>query len=266
MQVELLTANNSSVGPWYTSRGLAHPRAIAFDGGMREVNTGQARSSWVYSEIKTMIISGELRPGDDLRERDLAERLGVSRVPVREALPMLERAGLAQLAPRRTARVTEITESDVTHHFAVRAALEPLAARLAAERVTHGADPVRLEAALASAHDALVVGDSHGFHESNSLLHTEIERLAANPLLDDVMMLLRERKARLNALAPGGHAVDRHQEHLVLVEAIAHGNIRLAEASALTHVELGHSRTSRAIERALSGSFTADVSSVRTSE
>jgi DNA-binding GntR family transcriptional regulator len=216
---------------------------------MGAVSTGQARSLWVYDEIKKMIIDGDLRPGDELRERDLAEKLGVSRVPVREALPMLERAGLAQLSPRRTARVTEITESDVTDHFELRIALEPLAARLAADRVAHGADPAALVAVLADAHDAMVSHDDRGFHEGNSLLHFEIERLAANPLLDEVMTLLRERKARLNAIDPGGHAQDRHHEHVILVNAIAHGNVRLAEAAALTHVELGHSRTSRALHQ-----------------
>ena len=215
---------------------------------MSTVSTGQARSLWVYDEIKKMIINGDLRPGDDLRERDLAEMLGVSRVPVREALPMLERAGLAQLSPRRTARVTEITESDVTDHFELRIALEPLAARLAADRVARGADPAVLIAALADAHDAMECHDDQGFHGSNSLLHFEIERLAANPLLDEVMALLRERKARLNAIDPGGHATERHHEHVILVNAIAQGNGRLAEASALTHVELGHSRTSRALQ------------------
>jgi DNA-binding GntR family transcriptional regulator len=211
------------------------------------VSTSQARSLWVYDEIKKMIIGGDLRPGDELRERDLAEKLGVSRVPVREALPMLERAGLAQLSPRRTARVTQISESDVTDHFEVRTALEPLAARLAAEQVARGADPAVLVTALTAAHDALVGHDDEGFHESSTLLHFEIERLAANPLLDEVMGVLRERKARLNSLDPGGHARERHQEHVIVVDAIAHGNIRLAEASSLTHVELGHARTSRAL-------------------
>lgn len=134
----------------------------------------------------------ELRPGDDLRERDLAEMLGVSRVPVREALPMLERAGLAQLSPRRTVRVTEITESDITGHFEVRTALEPLAARLAAQRVSNGGDPAALQAALTSAHDAMTRRDDQAFHDSNSLLHLEIERLAVNPLLDEVMTLLAQ--------------------------------------------------------------------------
>ncbi|MDG4667189.1 GntR family transcriptional regulator [Mycobacterium sp. 236(2023)] len=211
------------------------------------MSTSQARSLWAYDEIKKMIIDGDLRPGDELRERDLAEKLGVSRVPVREALPMLERAGLAQLSPRRTARVTQISESDVTDHFQVRTALEPLAARLAAERVVRGADPAALARALAAAHGALTSDDDKGFHESSSLLHVEIERLAANPLLDEVMGVLRERRARLNSLDPGGHAQERHQEHIVVVDAIAHGNVRLAEVSSLTHVELGHARTSRAL-------------------
>lgn len=207
---------------------------------------------WISSAVKFRSSSEligmrmELRPGDDVRERDLAEMLGVSRVPVREALPMLERAGLAQLSPRRTARVTEITESDITCHFEVRTALEPLAARLAAQRVSNGGDPAALQAALASAHDAMTRRDDQAFHDSNSLLHLEIERLAVNPLLDEVMTLLRERKARLNAIDPGGHAQDRHQEHAILVDAITDGNVRLAEASALTHVELGHSRVTRA--------------------
>lgn len=212
------------------------------------VSTGQARSVWVYDEIKKMIINGDLRPGDDLRERELAETLGVSRVPVREALPMLERAGLAQLSPRRSARVTEITESDVTDQFQLRSSLEPLAARLAAERVAAGADPAALMAALASAHDAMTCSDDHGFHDSNSRLHLEIEKLASNSLLDEAMAILRERKARLNAVNVGAHAKARHDEHAVLVAAIVSGHARLAEASAFTHVELGSARTTRALK------------------
>lgn len=210
---------------------------------------GQARSVWVFEQVKRRIIDGELRPGDDLRERDIAESLGVSRVPVREALPLLESAGLVKLTPRRSAKVTDITEKDMEDLFDLRSSLEPLAARLAASRVAAGADTSRLREALEGASTALEEGDDGGFHDHSSQLHLEIERLASNPLLDYVMNSLRERNARLNVVNIGSHARTRHDEHVILATAILDGNVRLAEAVAFTHVELGHARTVEAVSR-----------------
>ncbi|MGO1950447.1 MAG: GntR family transcriptional regulator [Mycobacteriaceae bacterium] len=204
---------------------------------------GQARSVWVFEQIKRMIIDGDLRPGDDLRERDLADTLGVSRVPVREALPMLESAGLVKLSPRRSAKVTDITGKDVEDLYDLRSSLEPLTARLAARRVAEGADPAALSEALDAAGVALEEGDDTRFHQESSRLHREIERLASNPLLDTVMASLRERSARLNVVNIGSHARTRHQEHVVLATAIIEGKERLADSVAFSHVELGQART-----------------------
>jgi DNA-binding FadR family transcriptional regulator len=63
------------------------------------------------------------------------------------------------------------------------------------------------------------------------------------------MGVLRERKARLNSLNPGAHVTERHQEHVTIVRAISDGNLRLAEAASLIHVELGHGRTSQALRQ-----------------
>lgn len=204
----------------------------------------QARSLQVFEQIKMMIIAGELRPGDELPERDLAERLGVSRVPVREALPMLEAVGLVQLSPRRSARVTRITERDMTELFQVRASLEPLAARLAADNVSAGADPTHLQTELEGASTALRTGDDQSFHEHSAQLHLEIERLAASRLLDTVMTSLRERSSRLDVINIGIHAEPRHREHEMLVAAISGGDARLAASVAYSHVEFGRQRTS----------------------
>lgn len=203
----------------------------------------QARSAWVYERIKDIIIAGDLLPGDELRERDLAERLGVSRVPVREALPMLQSSGLVSMAPRRSARVTDISRKDLDDLFDLRSSLEPLAARLAARQVAGGADGSALRSAIDDAAAALENDDDDAFHDSSSRLHDCIEELAANPLLDHVMSTIRERNARLNVVNIGSHNLERQREHIQLAEAILSGNERLAESIAYTHVELGHART-----------------------
>src|SRR5579862_7591453 len=93
----------------------------------------------IYEEIRNKIINGDLPPGTRLRERELADELGVSRVPVREALPYLQADGFITLESHRGAIVTELTLRDVRELFDVRLGVEVYAARLAAQRVANGA-------------------------------------------------------------------------------------------------------------------------------
>src|SRR5690606_19153041 len=90
----------------------------------------------VFEAIREAIIEGTLEPGERLMEAQLAEDLGVSRTPVREAIRQLELAGLVVMIPRRGAYVADISLKDVADVFEIRGALEALAASLAADRAT----------------------------------------------------------------------------------------------------------------------------------
>src|SRR5260370_15580930 len=99
-------------------------------------NGGDSLPDFVYGRLRSEIRHQELKPGDRLREADLAERLGVSRTPVREALKRLEADGLAQVAPPRGFVVTELTHRRVMELYAMREVLAVVASRFAAEQAS----------------------------------------------------------------------------------------------------------------------------------
>ena len=90
----------------------------------------------VFNTLRQAILRGELQPGERLMEIQLAQRLGVSRTPVREAIRKLELEGLVLMIPRRGAEVAEITRQDLEDVLEVRAALEELAVKDACEHIT----------------------------------------------------------------------------------------------------------------------------------
>ena len=90
----------------------------------------------VFNTLRQAILKGELKPGERLMEIQLANKLGVSRTPIREAIRKLELEGLVLMIPRRGAEVAEITEKNMKDVLEVRKALEELAAELACERIS----------------------------------------------------------------------------------------------------------------------------------
>lgn len=90
----------------------------------------------VFNTLRRAILKGDLKPGERLMEIALAEKLGVSRTPIREAIRKLELEGLVVMAPRKGAKVASITERDLNDVLEVRKGLEELAMRLACERIT----------------------------------------------------------------------------------------------------------------------------------
>ncbi|MGV8872611.1 MAG: GntR family transcriptional regulator [Rhodococcus sp. (in: high G+C Gram-positive bacteria)] len=197
----------------------------------------------VFDAIRTRILDGRLRPGETLSERDLGTELDVSRVPIREALPLLEAAGLVTLSPRRPAVVTAVTKSSVNELYDIRSALEPLVARKAAAAVAKGANAQTLVGAVVEAGDALRRGDLIEFHYASSGVHSGIEALSANRLFPVIMEPLRERSNRLNVANLERDPSLRHSEHVSLVDAIANGDSELSAAIAYAHVEWGRART-----------------------
>ena len=105
------------------------------DSGSRRPSKGSLKEE-VYEGIRRDIMGGSFLPGDLLKERELAEKYGVSKTPVREALSMLEQNNLVKTIPRAGYMVTQLTLRDLQEVYQLRIILEPMAARLAAENLT----------------------------------------------------------------------------------------------------------------------------------
>lgn len=136
----------------------------------------------VLANLRQEIIAGRLGPGDRLVERELAERFGVSRVPVREAIRALVAEGFVHFeTPRRTV-VRRLTPNDVRELFELREALEVYAAGLAASRATPE-ELAEVEELLDRAAAATEAGDAEVITDINSRLHDSIVAIAGNTLL-----------------------------------------------------------------------------------
>lgn len=189
--------------------------------------------------LRTLIIEGELAPGARLNERELSERLGVSRTPLREAFRMLAADGLLVQLPNRGAQVVALSRDDVRHAFEVMASLEGLSGELAAQRVTDGdIDVLRgMQAEMEAAHAR---HDLPTYYRVNREIHDRINAIAGNPILTHTFRTLN---ARLHALrfrsnlvpAKWDHAV---AEHRCMLEALA-----ARDGGRLRDILVGHLRT-----------------------
>jgi DNA-binding GntR family transcriptional regulator len=139
--------------------------------------------------ILQRIVTGEYPPGARLVETRIAQELGVSQAPVREALRDLEQLGCIVHEPFRGCSVRAFSAEELLEAFPVRAALEALAARLAAERI--GEDELlRLAELLETMRDAARRGDAHGQSQANASFHALIVRAARNGTLERQWSLL----------------------------------------------------------------------------
>ena len=146
--------------------------------------------------LRTLIIEGGLQPGAKLNERELCERLGVSRTPLREAFRMLAADGLLVQLPNRGAQVVALSSDDVRDGFEVMAALEGLAGELAVARVTDG-DIVHLRALQAEMEAAHAQHDLPAYYRINRAIHDRLNAIAGNAVLGQTYRMLN---ARLHAL------------------------------------------------------------------
>lgn len=196
----------------------------------------------VTADLRQEIIAGSLRPGDRLVERELAQRFGVSRVPVREAIRALVAEGFVHFeTPRRTV-VRRLTPTDVKELFELREALEVYAAGLAASRATPE-DLTEMRDLLGRAAAATEAGDAETITDVNSRLHDRIVAMAGNSLLTEALEPVAGRlrwMTRRNEEWP-----QLLVEHRELYEAIASGDPERARAHALTHVRTNYRSTVR---------------------
>ncbi|MFI1974172.1 GntR family transcriptional regulator [Streptomyces wedmorensis] len=190
----------------------------------------------VYVELRERIIEAEYPAGTRLVEREIAEELRVSRVPVREAMQRLESEGFLSVQPRRGAVVADFGPRDAEHLFDVRENLEGLAARLAARHAAP-AQLRDLERLLARARAAAEAGRLRDTVSLNADFHRRIVELSGNPLLMDLMAPLDSRLRRLfrltSARSDGEPMCGAHER---LYAAVRDRDEDGAEALARTHV------------------------------
>lgn len=183
--------------------------------------------------IRQRIIDGRLTPGTRLVERELAAELQVSRVPVREALRMLESEGFLEVVPRRGVVVRRLTRRDVEELFDVRQSLEVLATRRAAERATP-ADLARLRSLLDQVARAIEAGDSEAVGQGNEAFHDALIALSDNALLASMLEPLQGRLHWLfRQNQDSGQLLAEHRQ---IYDAVASGDPERAAAQALAHV------------------------------
>ncbi|MDW8807776.1 GntR family transcriptional regulator [Streptomyces scabiei] len=196
----------------------------------------------VLGTLRQDIIAGRLRPGDRLVERELAERFGVSRVPVREAIRALVAEGFVHFeTPRRTV-VRRLTRADVAELFELREALEVYAAGLAASRATPES-LAELAALLDRAAEATRADDAETITDINTRFHDRVLAMAGNSLLISVMEPVDGRLRWLTS--QNTEWPQLLTEHRELYDAIASGDPARARAHALTHVRTNYRSTVR---------------------
>lgn len=189
----------------------------------------------VTDTLRQRILGGQYEQGERLVENTLSLELGVSRIPVREALRALAAEGLVRIEPRRGASVARLSANIAREMVEVRATLEGLNAKLAAQR----RDPAliqELEKVLKEGNDAVDSGQTERFVELNSRFHEVLGNIAANSVLQDMMRSLRERTALLFAPANLNRARTNWDEHAQILQAVIAGDADLAALLATRHV------------------------------
>lgn len=212
---------------------MAKANAIAFESGP----AGRSADR-VYDAIRKAILDGALTPGDRLLEETLAEQLHVSRTPVREALTRLETERFLERSPRLGLRVSVVSQREIEEVYAVREALEGVAARLCAE-VASETDRQRLALIEDEFEDAVTGDDVDHIYRLNLELHNEIARSGRNETLifhlDQVHTTIQ--RYGTTTLTYAGRANQAVDEHRSLLRAIDAHDAELAERLARRHIE-----------------------------
>jgi DNA-binding GntR family transcriptional regulator len=197
---------------------------------------GDRLSDGVYTELSEAIRSLELPPGTKLSEPTLAARLGVSRVPVREAIARLADQRLVTVTPQVGTRVAPILMSEVENACFIRSSLEAGALRQAIARGP-GLDLTELRGILAANRAFFDAGDADGFFATDELLHQAVFALAGVPQVWDVVRGVKVHLDRLRHLHLQ-HAMassDIIDEHTQIVEALERADAAGGEAVILRH-------------------------------
>jgi|DewCreStandDraft_5_1066085.scaffolds.fasta_scaffold00399_6 DNA-binding GntR family transcriptional regulator len=189
------------------------------------------------AKLREAILSGYFKPGDRLIERELCEKMGISRTPIREAIRKLEQEGLVTTIPYKGPIVTVPTPEDVEEVFQVRAVLEGLAIRLLATRRDMQAIQA-MRKAVEAGERALARGNLRGLVGANRAFHEAIRKGSGNKLLQSLLCNLHARIGllRVQSLSLPGRPEESVEEHRQLLRAVEQGLADEGEALMRAHV------------------------------
>lgn len=191
----------------------------------------------VFKTLRQAILTGEFMPGERLMEISLANRLGVSRTPVREAIRKLELEGLVVMIPRKGAAVARITVSDLKDVLEVRCHLEEFAASIACERID-SEEVHELKVALRAFEDAIKAKNLKLIAERDVEFHDVIFKATKNKRLLQIINNLREQiyRYRIEYIKDFDYHEILVKEHRQIVDAILRGDKEAASKMMRTHI------------------------------
>lgn len=203
----------------------------------------------VFNTLRQAILKGELKPGERLMEIQLAEKLGVSRTPIREAIRKLELEGLVLMIPRRGAEVAKISHKSLQDVLEVRRSLEELATDLACQRMTEE-DVEKLGIAEDVFKAAIESGDEMKIAEADEAYHDIIYNATGNGKLIQIINNLREQmyRYRLEYIKDEAQRGTLLTEHEKILEAIRIRDIIRAKALMKEHIDNQEMTVSKNLE------------------
>ncbi len=192
----------------------------------------------VFNTLRNAILRGELKPGERLMEMHLANKLGVSRTPIREAIRMLEQEGLAVTIPRKGAQVAGMTEKDLQDVLEIRDALDELAVRMACERTTDELIE-ELKVSMRDFEIATKSKDVRKIVEADESFHNVIYRMADNPKLETIVKNMREQTYRYRYEYVKGNAAYNQliEEHAAIIDGFEKRDVDYVRKIMHTHLE-----------------------------
>lgn len=207
----------------------------------------------VLEILREAIVSGLLRPGEKLMEAQLAEEMGISRTPVREAIRKLELEGFVNMIPRKGACVAEYSEKDIVDTFKIRLALERLAVELAVEKITD-ARLEELKKVIAEESIYIENGNLEMMVEKDAEFHELIYSTGDNRRLVTIMSNLKEQIRRFRFVSLGGQGRGKEvlEEHELIMEALKRRDLKQALACMEEHIENTQQALLAAIKEKLS--------------
>jgi DNA-binding GntR family transcriptional regulator len=190
-----------------------------------------------YAELRKAILSGPIGPGTVLVQEQLAEQLGISRTPVRDALDRLANEGLVIRSPGGRMHVAPISLDELREKYAVRQALETLALRLAAPTLPGQMLP-RLRELVKAMRQAIADGHARRVIQAGAAFHETISSASGNSYLSQLLTTLNDsiRRYRHAAIDMPGRAAETLREHELIVEQLSAGDVAAAERSLAEHI------------------------------